>query len=52
MEARGRDDDRAGWTEAEEGVAWMRLSISSMSDCVDEGWSKTVLSSVCDMVQR
>jgi hypothetical protein len=52
METRGRDDGRVGRTDAEEGAAWMRLSISSMSDCVDEWWSRTVLSSVCDMVQR
>ena len=42
MDARGGEDGRAGRTAAEEGAAWMRLSISSMSDFPDERWSAMV----------
>lgn len=48
IEARGGDGGRAGSTAAAEGgAAWMRLSISSMSDCADEEWSGMV--SPCDI---
>jgi hypothetical protein len=49
MEARGGEGGRAGRTVAEEGAAWIRLSISSMSDCADEGWSGIVSPWLCDM---
>jgi hypothetical protein len=49
IEARGGDGGRAGRTVLEEGAAWMRLSISSMSDCADEGWSGIVSPWFCDM---
>ena len=42
MDARGGEEGRAGRTAAEEGAAWMRLSISSMSDFPDERWSAMV----------
>jgi hypothetical protein len=42
MDARGGDEGRAGSTAAAEGAALMRLSISSMSDLADEGWSGMV----------
>ena len=49
MEARGGEGGRAGSTVAEEGAAWIRLSISSMSDCADDGWSGIVSPWLCDM---
>jgi hypothetical protein len=49
MEARVGDGGRAGSTVAGDGAAWMRLSISSMSDCADEGWSGIVSPWLCDM---
>jgi hypothetical protein len=49
MEARVGDGGRAGRTVAGDGAAWMRLSISSMSDCADEGWSGIVSPWLCDM---
>jgi hypothetical protein len=42
MDARGGDEGRAGRTTAAEGAALMRLSISSMSDLAEEGWSGIV----------
>jgi hypothetical protein len=41
MEARGGEGGRAGSTVAE-GASYMRLSISSMSDCADDALSGIV----------
>ena len=42
MEARGGEGGRAGRTVAEGGASYMRLSISSMSDCADDALSGIV----------
>ena len=53
MEARGGDAGRAaeaaGATAAWGGAARARVSISSMSDCADDGWSGIVSPWLCDM---